>query len=232
MGQEPAPSSDISATPEAALAEPVVVDTPTPAESMQSAADNTSARPDQVAAKGSDNSELVSENVPSFETDKESMAASASTAAAANAAVVAETDSSAVSAETADQQDRVEALADQEIPVDPAALLVEKLLDSKRCYGCALAGVNLQDENLDDADLEGADLSGAQLEGVDFEGANLKNVSFRGANLRNVDLRNADLYKADLSGADLSGARLEGAQLDEANFDGSVGYQPPLVPVQ
>jgi uncharacterized protein YjbI with pentapeptide repeats len=227
-GQEPTPSADISAASEPAEVEPVAAEAPRP-----SIPEQTSPQPDQAVAKTPGTGELVSEQTLSPETDKTSLAGPASAAASADPAAATGTAlSAASSAQIAPQPEEAGGVLAQESPADPTLLLVEKLLDTNRCYGCDLAGVNLQGENLDKADLEGADLSGAQLEGVDFAGANLKNVSFRGANLRNVDLRKADLYKADLSNADLSGARLEGAQLDEANFDGSVGYQPVLVPVQ
>ncbi len=103
--------------------------------------------------------------------------------------------------------------------------VVEQLLDTNRCYGCNLAGVDLSGKDLDEADLEAADLTGSNLEDVDFQGANLKGAVLHDANLRNADLSGADLYKADLSGADLSGADLGEAKLDEAQIAGAIGVQ-------
>lgn len=111
---------------------------------------------------------------------------------------------------------------------DDMAMTVAKLLDTKKCYGCNLAGANLKGKNLRGADLESSQLSGADLQETNLRSANLKNVSLRNANLRKADLGTADLYKADLSGADLTGASLKGARIDEANFDGAIGYQPEL----
>jgi uncharacterized protein YjbI with pentapeptide repeats len=111
---------------------------------------------------------------------------------------------------------------------DPAAETAKNkalLLETKHCYGCNLAGVDLTGKNMDSADLEGADLSGSRLEGVDFENANLKGTILIKANLRNADLRKADLYKANLSGADLTGAKLDGALLDDAQLSDVVGYE-------
>jgi uncharacterized protein YjbI with pentapeptide repeats len=101
------------------------------------------------------------------------------------------------------------------------------LLDSNRCYGCGLQGINLSGENLEGADLEGADLSNAILKEVDLEGANLKGANLSGADLSGADLSEADLYKADLSGANLTGANLEEALLDDVILTGVIGYTSP-----
>jgi len=111
---------------------------------------------------------------------------------------------------------------------DPAAEAEKnraRLLETKRCYGCSLVGVDLAGKKLVGADLEGADLTGSNLQGADLEKANLKGAILVRANLRNADLRRADLYKANLSGADVTGARLEGAFLDDAQLSDLVGYE-------
>ncbi|MGI9536790.1 MAG: pentapeptide repeat-containing protein [Desulfocapsaceae bacterium] len=113
--------------------------------------------------------------------------------------------------------------------VPPSEQIIEKLLDTNRCYECSLVGVDLSGKDLSGADLEGSDLSGAILNKTDLAGTNLKGVSLRGAQLKNADLRKADLYKADLSDADLTDADFRGAQTDEANFSGALGYQPSLM---
>lgn len=101
----------------------------------------------------------------------------------------------------------------------------ERLLDTKRCYGCSLIGVDLSGKRLSGVDLEGADLTGSRLEGADLENANLKGALLVRADLRNADLRGADLYKANLAGADLTGARLDNALLDDAQLSDTVGYE-------
>jgi len=101
-----------------------------------------------------------------------------------------------------------------------------RLLETKRCYGCSLVGVDLAGKKLVGADLEGADLTGSNLQGADLEKANLKGAILVRVDLRNADLRKADLYKANLSGADVTGARLEGAFLDEAQLSDIIGYEP------
>ncbi|MBW6519827.1 MAG: pentapeptide repeat-containing protein [Desulfoarculaceae bacterium] len=112
---------------------------------------------------------------------------------------------------------------------DPAAEAEknrERLLETKRCYGCSLVGVDLAGKDLGGADLESADLTGSNLRGADLEKANLKGALLVRVDLRNTDLRRADLYKANLSGADLTGARLDGALLDGAQLLDVVGYKP------
>lgn len=101
--------------------------------------------------------------------------------------------------------------------------LIDKLLDTKRCFECNLAGADLSGENLDESDLERANLSGANLEGIDLNESNLKGAVFSGANLRNADLRKADLYLADFSDADLTGAKFDKALIDSTDFTGAMG---------
>jgi uncharacterized protein YjbI with pentapeptide repeats len=100
----------------------------------------------------------------------------------------------------------------------------ETLLDTDRCYGCDLRGVDLSGKRLGKADLEGADLSGATLRGTNFSRANLKGVLFRGADARGAKFQKADLYKADFTGANLSDADFEDAEVDGAVFTGADGY--------
>jgi uncharacterized protein YjbI with pentapeptide repeats len=102
---------------------------------------------------------------------------------------------------------------------------LSRLLDTDRCFGCDLSGLDLSGKNLDGADLEQADLSGCNLEKVDLEEANLKGALLLKANLRNAKLKDADLYKADLTDADLTGADVKGAMFDGAELAGTVGYK-------
>ncbi|PLX47536.1 MAG: hypothetical protein C0613_13690 [Desulfobulbaceae bacterium] len=89
----------------------------------------------------------------------------------------------------------------------------QQLLDSGRCPGCALAGLDFTGVKLKGADLQGADLSGANLQETNLIGANLK-----GANLSNARLTDAILIKADLEGANLADANLHWADLSRANL--------------
>lgn len=100
----------------------------------------------------------------------------------------------------------------------------QRLLDTKRCYGCSLIGVDLIGQKLSEVDLEGADLTGARLEGADLEKANLKGAVLVGVDLRNANLKATDLYKANLTEADLTGAKLENTLLDDAQLSNIKGY--------
>jgi uncharacterized protein YjbI with pentapeptide repeats len=106
---------------------------------------------------------------------------------------------------------------------DDKAKNLKKLLETKKCYQCDLAGVDLSGKNLGKADLEGANLKGCNLENVDLAKANLKGASFVDANLKKADLKGADLYKANLSRADMTDARMEDAHVDETIFTGAIG---------
>ena len=100
-----------------------------------------------------------------------------------------------------------------------------RLLETKKCYDCNLAGVDLTGKNLSGADLEGADLTGSKLVEANLENANLKGAILVKADLRNAKLKNADFYKANLSKADLSGAKLEGALIEDAQVSDTMGYK-------
>lgn len=101
----------------------------------------------------------------------------------------------------------------------------QRLLDTKKCYGCDLTGVDLTNKNLAGVDLEGADLTGSRLAGADLEKANLKGAVLIGADLKDANLEGADLYKANLSKADLTGAELKDALLDDVQVSGTIGYE-------
>jgi uncharacterized protein YjbI with pentapeptide repeats len=103
---------------------------------------------------------------------------------------------------------------------------LKKLLDSKKCYQCDLAGVDLSGKDLENADLEGVDLTGSNLEKTDLTKANLKGAKLINANLKKAKLKGADLYKANLSGADLTDSKMEKAQVDDAIFVGVIGKHP------
>ncbi len=90
-------------------------------------------------------------------------------------------------------------------------------LDTNRCAGCDLGGVNFFK-----ADLGGVDLSGANLGDAILTDANLSGAKLSGADLTGADLTRANLTGADLSGADLSRAVLIGADLTDANLEGAL----------
>jgi len=102
---------------------------------------------------------------------------------------------------------------------------LSRLLDTNRCYGCDLSGLDLSGKDLEDADLEKADLANCNLEGADLEDANLKGADLTGANLRNSDLEGTDFYNATLKGADLTGAKKKGTKFDGAILDGAKGWE-------
>lgn len=85
---------------------------------------------------------------------------------------------------------------------------VQRLLETKICAGCDLAG----------ADLTGADLSGAHLLGADLRDANLKGAILTNANLEGADLTGANLTNANLTEAFASNAELDYANLKNANL--------------
>ncbi len=109
------------------------------------------------------------------------------------------------------------------IPSKEKMKVLQKFLDTNRCYECDLSGIDFSGKDLEDSDLEKADLTGCSFAKVDLEGANLKGAVLIHADLRDADLRGADMYKADLTGANLTGARMEGALLDGAVLPDSFG---------
>lgn len=99
----------------------------------------------------------------------------------------------------------------------------QKLLESRACPGCDLAGADLTRANLKGVNLEGANLAGSKLTLADLSGANLKKANLQGANLGG-----ADMAQVDLEGANLTGAILEGAFLDSAKMKGNIMTRPPV----
>jgi uncharacterized protein YjbI with pentapeptide repeats len=78
-----------------------------------------------------------------------------------------------------------------------------KLVWTKNCPGCNLAGMNLMGLDLAGANLRGADLSDAWLNSSSLEGADLTRADLSGAHLETTNLRRANLTDADLSYANL-----------------------------
>jgi len=93
--------------------------------------------------------------------------------------------------------------------------MVQRLLKTKSCPSCDLAGADLRGAKLNEANLEGADLGRAQLSYADLSGANLKK-----ANLKGAHLGGANLEYADLDGAQLAGTVFEGALFKSTKIRG------------
>ena len=91
----------------------------------------------------------------------------------------------------------------------------EKLLKTKSCPGCNLAGVNLNRADLAGADLQGADLTRAKFFLANLAGANLQKARLQGAGFGGADLADADFRGADLRDVSLSGAYYRGAHFDQ-----------------
>lgn len=91
---------------------------------------------------------------------------------------------------------------------------LEKLIVTRACPNCNLAGLNMSRLDLEGVDLHGADLSNATMQLVNLTGANLQKAILRGTHFGGADLGNADLQGADLRGATLEGAYLGGTKLD------------------
>ena len=99
--------------------------------------------------------------------------------------------------------------AQDQVPQDPKAAAMARLLESKACQQCDLAGANFTPQ----MDLKGVDLTGAKLPGASFYRTDVTSANFA----------DADLSKAVFSMANLTNANFSGANLDGANFAGTTG---------
>ena len=97
----------------------------------------------------------------------------------------------------------------QEPAQDARAAGLARLVETKSCAGCDLAGLTFTDA--------------MKLRGVDLAGAKLASASFYRDDLTNANFSDADLTKAVLSFANLTNANFGGANLDGANLAGSTG---------
>ncbi|MGH7909334.1 MAG: pentapeptide repeat-containing protein, partial [Thermodesulfobacteriota bacterium] len=98
---------------------------------------------------------------------------------------------------------------------------IQTQLNTNKCVGCDLSGVDLSEAHLIDVDLSGADLREANLSGVDLSGADLTHADLSGAILTNAILIDVDLTGANLVGANLKGADLSGSKLKNADLTGA-----------
>lgn len=102
--------------------------------------------------------------------------------------------------------------AQRQDPQDPQevarAQAKEKLLSTRACVECDLAGVSFWKG----ADLRGVDLARASMAGAGLYGADLSNANLAGADLSKAVLSFADLKNTNLAGANLEGAVLSGAK--------------------
>ncbi|MEM9542481.1 MAG: serine/threonine-protein kinase [Cyanobacteria bacterium P01_E01_bin.42] len=111
-------------------------------------------------------------------------------------------------------------------------LAKERLLKTKACPSCNLAGMdlsyaNLKKANLKNANLQGANLTGARLQGANLKLANLNRARLRsailsGANLQNAQLKEAQLVRANLTKVDLRRADLRFADLSNSQLDAAI----------
>ncbi len=100
-----------------------------------------------------------------------------------------------------------------------------QLLNTKKCYGCDLAGLDLSGQSLAGADLENANLTGCNLQGCDLRRANLKGAKLVQAKMQQAKIDGADCYKANFSFSNLTGASTSGADFDYARLKGVVGLE-------
>lgn len=97
---------------------------------------------------------------------------------------------------------------------------LNKLLKTKSCTRCDLAGAPLDHKNLAGVDLSGADLSFAYVRESDLSRARLTDANLAWANLSEAKLKDANLRGANLDFTTLTGADLTGATLYNAkSFD-------------
>jgi len=212
-------------------------------DAMESEKGDLSQRPEKETSRNSDISESNAETAKSnassvVTTDKVSNPVASPIVV--DEEIVVEPDEDDMVEETKEVIHSTKKMASEEKSTDVVAVLKEKtvfdstaeieknklrLLETKKCYDCNLAGVDLTGKNLSGADLEGANLTGSKLAEANLENANLKGAILVKADLRNAKLKNADFYKANLSMADLSGAKLEGALLEDAQISDTMGYK-------
>jgi uncharacterized protein YjbI with pentapeptide repeats len=103
---------------------------------------------------------------------------------------------------------------------------VKRLLETRECSGCNLAGANLTGAHLLGADLRNANLKGAilvntNLEGADLTGADLRNANLTGVFASNASLDYTNLSNANLANANVSNANTTGAILTGINIAGA-----------
>ncbi len=98
-----------------------------------------------------------------------------------------------------------------------------RLLKTRACRGCNLAGLDLSGQSFVGADLERADLSGCKLRGADLRQANLRAARLVEAKMQQTRLDGAVLHQADISYADLTGASTSGTDFSGARLTGAVG---------
>lgn len=103
---------------------------------------------------------------------------------------------------------------------------LQKLITTRSCRGCDLAGLNLTRLDLSGVDVEGADMSHTKLSLTNLSSANLKNTRLNGAVFAGTDLAGADLRGADLQETSLDNAYLADAVLDDKPKPSQAGDSP------
>ena len=96
---------------------------------------------------------------------------------------------------------------------------IQRLLDTKECPKCNLAGADLSEANLIGANLAGANLAGANLEKADLRQAYLIGSNFNNANLYQANLGNSILMLSSLENSNLSKSNLQAANIKFVNLN-------------
>lgn len=97
---------------------------------------------------------------------------------------------------------------------------LEKLLKTKSCRQCDLAGALLEGKDLSQTTILASNLTAATFDGANLAGAAIKRSDLTGVDFSEANLTNADLGKSRLTGAIMRGTDLTGADLSSARLNG------------
>ncbi|MDB4945850.1 MAG: hypothetical protein JWP97_5384 [Labilithrix sp.] len=118
-------------------------------------------------------------------------------------------------------------------PIQSASIVSTRAItiETNRCTGCNLRGVDLSHRTMAGltivgGSLENASFDGSTLDGATFDGVKLTNASFRGSSVLRATFRGGaaplDATSAKLDAARLDGATLSNVVFDRARFSGVV----------
>jgi len=96
--------------------------------------------------------------------------------------------------------------------------LIQRIITTRACPGCQLAGADFSHQDLSGVDLSGADLRGTHFEQATLTRANLSHTRLQGAFMEHAILFAANLRWADLRGVNLIDVRLAGADLRDTDM--------------
>lgn len=97
---------------------------------------------------------------------------------------------------------------------------LEKLLKTKSCRQCDLAGALLEGKDLSQATIFASNLTAATFDGANLTGAAIKRSDLSGTDFSDANLTNADLGQSRLTGAIMRDTDLTGADLSNARLNG------------